>query len=447
VVDGPLPPREAAELVKKICDAMAYAHERNVIHRDLKPANILIDGNGQPKVTDFGLAKKTEADSGLTGTGQILGTPAYMPPEQASGKTGDVGPLADVYSLGAILYCLLGGRPPFQAASPMDTLLQVLDKEPVALRILNPQVPRDLDTICLKCLNKEPKRRYASADALAADLHRYLVGEPILARPTRRVERVWKWCKRNPRAAATISFVFLLLFAVGIVISAERSRNVAQRLQTTVASLNTTRGVILPPLTTFGEFPPELLLNELQTQFAAATDHKLPLAYALAHHGDVRVDFLLSQVNGALPDEAANFVDALAHATPDSLKVVKAAVSIREPNEASLRHKSRLAMLALQLGDPSLSADMCQLRADPIERTVFIDECSSWCGDLVQLGRLASEIDDATLRSALCLVVGGVSPDEVTTEQREAWQVLLADWHQRMPDTGTHSASGWALRR
>jgi serine/threonine protein kinase len=137
VADGPLPTREAAELVEEICDAMAYAHERGVIHRDLKPANILVDINSQPKVTDFGLAKKTQADSNLTGTGQILGTPAYMPPEQASGNT-DVGPLADVYSLGAILYCLLTGRPPFQAASPMDTLLQVLDRDPISPRALNP---------------------------------------------------------------------------------------------------------------------------------------------------------------------------------------------------------------------------------------------------------------------------------------------------------------------
>ena len=218
VADGPLPPREAAEQVKKICDAMAYAHERGVIHRDLKPANILIDANGQPKVTDFGLAKKTEADSGLTGTGQILGTPAYMPPEQASGKTDDVGPLADVYSLGAILYCLLTGRPPFQAASPMDTLLQVLDQEPAAPRTLNPQVPQDLETICLKCLNKEPKKRYESAADLDAELQRFLDGRPIHARPVGQVERGWRWCKRNS-VTASLAGVAALLLIVGTIVS------------------------------------------------------------------------------------------------------------------------------------------------------------------------------------------------------------------------------------
>jgi len=279
VIDGPLPPREAAELVKKICDAMAYAHDRGVIHRDLKPANILIDANGQPKVTDFGLAKKTEADSNLTGTGQILGTPAYMPPEQASGNSEEVGLLADVYSLGAILYCLLTGRPPFQAASPMDTLLQVLDQEPVAPRILNTQVPRDLDTICLKCLNKESNRRYASADTLAADLQRYLFGEPIVARPTTPAERMWKWCRRNPRAVATMSFVFLLLIVFGIVTLVQRRTNIAERARVTVASLNTTRGVILPPLTNLDEFPSELVVGELRNQFVSATDRRLSLIH------------------------------------------------------------------------------------------------------------------------------------------------------------------------
>lgn len=216
VADGPLPPREAAGLVKKICDAMAYAHERGVIHRDLKPANILIDLNSQPKVTDFGLAKRTEADSGLTGTGQILGTPAYMPPEQASGKA-DVGPLADVYSLGAILYCLVTGRPPFQAASPMDTLLQVLDKEPVAPRVLNESVPKDLETICLKCLSKDASRRYPSAAALGQELNRYLEGEPILARPVGGLERTWRWCNRNPLIASLIlTTASSLLAGIGV---------------------------------------------------------------------------------------------------------------------------------------------------------------------------------------------------------------------------------------
>ena len=202
VADGPLPPREAAELLQRICDAMAYAHERGVIHRDLKPANILIDANGQPKVTDFGLAKKTEADSDLTGTGQILGTPAYMPPEQASGKTDEVGPLADVYSLGAVLYCLLTGRPPHQAASPMDTLLQVLERDPLPPRQLNPNIPQDLESVCMKCLQKNPSHRYGDATELVHELGRFLSGEPTHARPIGSFRYAWNWYWHNLRRVA-----------------------------------------------------------------------------------------------------------------------------------------------------------------------------------------------------------------------------------------------------
>ncbi len=195
---GPLPPRQAAELMVKVAEAIEYAHWRGVIHRDLKPANILLDRAGHPRVTDFGLAKKLEGDSGLTGSGQIMGTPSYMPPEQAGGKRGDVGPKADVYALGATLYALVTGRPPFQASTAMDTVLQVIGDEPVPPRRLNASIPRDLETVCLKCLEKDPRRRYATARALAEDLGRWLRGEPILARPVGPMERVAKWVRRRP---------------------------------------------------------------------------------------------------------------------------------------------------------------------------------------------------------------------------------------------------------
>ena len=230
VAEGPLPPREAARLMKLVADAVAYAHVEGVVHRDLKPANVLLDQDGEPRVTDFGLAKRTSTESvaaqgvgsttELTKTGQVLGTPSYMPPEQACGKTDEIGPLSDVYSLGAMLYCLLAGRPPFQAASPLDTLLQVLHKEPVPVRQLDPNVPRDLETICLKCLEKEPRRRYASARALSDDLNRFLNGEPVKARPISRPARAWRWCRRNRVVAGLTAIVAVLLAAVGIVASA-----------------------------------------------------------------------------------------------------------------------------------------------------------------------------------------------------------------------------------
>jgi tetratricopeptide (TPR) repeat protein/tRNA A-37 threonylcarbamoyl transferase component Bud32 len=236
VKDGPLPPREAAALVQKIAEAVAYAHGHGIIHRDLKPANVLLDGNGQPRVADFGLAKRLTGDSQLTGTGQVMGTPSYMPPEQAQGKVQDIGPTSDVYSLGAILYFLLTGRPPFQAASVMETLRQVLEREPVAPRQLNPGVDRDLETICLKCLEKPPARRYASAAALVEDLRRHAAGEPILARPLGSGERLWRWCRRNPRLAGAAAAVSLLLLVVSVgstwaavAIRQERNQKEAER--------------------------------------------------------------------------------------------------------------------------------------------------------------------------------------------------------------------------
>jgi WD40 repeat protein/tRNA A-37 threonylcarbamoyl transferase component Bud32 len=213
VLDGPLAPRAAAELLRQVGAAVAYAHQRGIIHRDLKPSNILMDEDGHPKVSDFGLAKRVSDDSHLTMTGQVVGTPSYMPPEQASGKHDAVGPAADIYSLGAVLYRLVTGRPPFEAATPTDTLLQVLVQEPVSPRRLNAGVPRDLETICLKCLQKAPEKRYDSALALAEDLRRFLAGEPIHARPVGRIERLVRWCSRNRTVAALLGSIALSLVA------------------------------------------------------------------------------------------------------------------------------------------------------------------------------------------------------------------------------------------
>lgn len=217
VKEGPLPPRKAAALTQSIAEAVAYAHERGVIHRDLKPGNVLLDKDGRPKITDFGLAKRVQGTSNLTVTGQVLGTPNYMPPEQASGKVGQIGPLADVYSLGALLYCLVTGRPPFQAASPVETLQQVIDQEPVPPRELNAGIDYDLETICLRCLQKEPAKRYDSAKSLAEDLCRFLADEPIAARRVSQIERAVRWCRRKPALACSIGSAVVLLLAVTVI--------------------------------------------------------------------------------------------------------------------------------------------------------------------------------------------------------------------------------------
>ena len=219
VKSGPLPPRRAAELIKLVAEAVGYAHSRGVVHRDLKPGNILVDESGQPRVTDFGLAKRTDGDSSLTQIGQVVGTPSYMPPEQAEGRNDQVGELADVYSLGATLYCLLTGRPPFQGASMVETLGQVVAKEPVALRMLNPAVDRDLETIVLKCLEKRPEKRYESAIAVADDLARFLDGRHILARPVDGLEKVARWCRRNPAVASLLGVIGVVFLAAFVLVT------------------------------------------------------------------------------------------------------------------------------------------------------------------------------------------------------------------------------------
>ena len=180
----PQPVDQAASIVATLAGAMATAHRGNIIHRDLKPANVLLAADGTLKITDFGLAKRLEGDSSQTRSGSILGTPSYMSPEQARGEVQNVGPAADQYALGAILYELLTGRPPFQGTSVLDTLDQVRKKEPVPPSQLQPKMPRDIETICLKCLEKEPARRYKDVAVLAEDLHKFQAGKPIVARPS-----------------------------------------------------------------------------------------------------------------------------------------------------------------------------------------------------------------------------------------------------------------------
>jgi serine/threonine protein kinase len=214
---GPQPSRAAARYVRQIARAVHYAHRQGVLHRDLKPSNILLDADDEPHVTDFGLAKRTGSDQGQTRTGAVLGTPSYMAPEQAAGRVKDQGPWTDVYGLGAVLYELLTGRPPFKAAAALDTLMQVLENEPVPPRLLNDKIDNDLETICLKCLEKDPRRRYPTAEAVAEDLQRYLNGDHISARSSNMFDRVTRMLDRSQHDVAFHHWSSMLLVFAAIV--------------------------------------------------------------------------------------------------------------------------------------------------------------------------------------------------------------------------------------
>ena len=234
----PLPSQQAAEIVLTLADAIEYAHSQEVLHRDLKPSNVLLDAQGAPRITDFGLAKQLDQEQNLTNTGEMLGTPGYLPPEQVSSRLGETGPRSDVYGLGGILYCLLTGRPPFVAGSTAEVLRAVTEQEPASPRQLNSSVPADLETICLKCLEKDSDRRYPSAQSLAKDLRRFLNDEPILARPASRIYKTRKWVEKN-RFPAVFAAVAILALVGGSAaawwqaIHAERARTKAQASERT----------------------------------------------------------------------------------------------------------------------------------------------------------------------------------------------------------------------
>lgn len=218
--EGPLPPRQAAKMIEQIAEAVEYAHQHGIVHRDLKPQNVLLATDGQPCVTDFGLAKQLSESDMLTVSGQVMGTPSFMSPEQAQGRLAEVGPQSDVYALGAMLYHMLAGRPPFAGDNVLEVLKQVTETEPISLRKVDPHIPRDLQTIAMKCLDKSPRRRYPTAGELAAELRRFQDGEAILARPITRVERTWRWIRKRPAAAVLAT---LLIVAVLFAYYRERS--------------------------------------------------------------------------------------------------------------------------------------------------------------------------------------------------------------------------------
>src|SRR6267378_1122457 len=211
----PMPIRRAVELIAKVARTVHYAHEHGILHRDIKPGNILLDAKGEPHITDFGLARLVESESSVTQTLDVLGTPSYMAPEQAVGNNAAISSVTDVYGLGAVLYQVLTGQPPFAGGTTYETIKLLLDTEPKKPRLLNPKIDRDLSTICLKCLEKDPKRRYPSALDLAEDLERWLKYEPIVARHTGIVARGRKWVQRNPTSALLATSLLALAAVVG----------------------------------------------------------------------------------------------------------------------------------------------------------------------------------------------------------------------------------------
>ncbi|MFO0878947.1 MAG: bifunctional serine/threonine-protein kinase/formylglycine-generating enzyme family protein [Gemmataceae bacterium] len=474
-IGRPHAPAEAATFIEILARAVHFAHGCGIIHRDLKPGNVLLVPTARtadeaaaslssfvPRISDFGLAKRLGSSASWhTRTDLLLGTPAYMAPEQTQTGLSPVGPAIDIYALGVLLYQLLTGELPHQADDPLETLLLVRHTEPQAPSEHLVGLPPDLDTICLKCLRKDPAARYRTAQDLADDLHRYLVGEPIQARPVRLPERIWKWSRRNPLIAGLLAAVVLLLVTVATVSTAaayrlhrQRAALLEEQARTRIAEDDRRLALVGSLLTSVPESVPFILeslaqspetalplLHDRFQQAGPKSTHQLRAAVALAFLGEPPGDFLLDAVPEAPAAESQNL--ALAFRTvPQAARLL----TQRAGAASLLRHRARHAILALDLGDLEASQAMLAETPDPTARATFIELFRTWHGLLDRLPALLRE-SNSSCRSGLCAALGQVDPALIADDTRHALVEVLLEQFRQAPDPSTHSAASWALRQ
>jgi serine/threonine-protein kinase len=404
--------RQAAELMVTLAAAVRVAHEAGIIHRDLKPANVLYTSDGVARITDFGLAKRIDSDDGQTQSGQIIGSPSYMAPEQALGHSRDVGPAADVYALGAILYEMLTGRPPFKGATPMETVRQVIDDDPVTPSRLVPRVSRDLETICLKCLHKEPERRYASAAALVDDLNRFREGRPIRARPQSPAGRLWRWARRKPTTVgllAALLALFILTVGGGLWLERQQVERQWRAREAVEAAL-----AQLPGLRREGRWPEaEAVLAQGRSRLDEARSDDLRRRLARADD-DLRLAAALERIRLTPAMEASRFdyrgmaeayTRAFEHAGLDIMgdeEAVAARIGASDLRPQLVMALDHWAYVADALGDRRLMARLLGLaqRIDPDPRWGDRFRAPTLWGDEEALRRLAAEAQERLAREA-----------------------------------------------
>ncbi len=450
--EGPIKPSEAVPIMRSIIDAMAHAHDAGVVHRDLKPANILMGDNG-PQVTDFGLSRRV--DAGLTAETftDIVGTPQYMAPEQAD-PVRPVGPLTDVYALGAILYEMLSGRPPLQGTSPWRIFQQIATHEPPRLRELDPTLPADLETICEKCLQKDAVRRYQSAVELGQDLRRFAEDVPITARPVGKLERVVRWCRREPRLAVAIGGIGLMALAVTAVttIAAMRVTDARRETESAVAVATEARVAALlnaapdaipfciEPLVAEGDEARRLLSERLDRETEPGVLFRA--ACGLAALGEVRTASILNAFESipASRGAMAAAAQALTSKSDDVAEELSRRAATGEPGQ-----RTRFACLAMFLRQLGPAEQLVTPAGDPTPRTHFVHRLDDWLGSATIIPDI---LEDASpnLAAAVCLGLGRANPKTIAPEPRAAIIEEMRRQFRHSPNAALHGSAGWALR-
>jgi len=424
--DGPFSPKRAVEILKTVAEAAQFGHDNGIIHRDIKPHNILLDESGSPRVTDFGLAK--HGDSEMTVAGQVMGTPSYMPPEQAEGKQDEIGAVSDVYSLGATLYYLLTGRPPFQAASKSETLRQVIITEPVPPRRLNPDIPRDLETICLKCLRKERSGRYSTAQDLSDDLGRWLENKPIVARRVTAIEKTWLWCKRKPVVVGLMATVFVVI-AVGSFIA--REQNNLTRAEELVVGLKKAEIQQVPAVVTelndFRQWADPILKKQI-AESRDGSGEKLRLSLALLPQDATQVGYLRKELLKANPASLPVIRDAI---KPHQGRIVKSLWEVLESDtqKPEVRFNAACALATFDGDNKTKWKPVLPFVADQLVKTI--------AGSLSDSGLLLRTLEP--IRTRLAKPVSMIVRDEQKTQLQQdiALNIVLeyaADNPQRLTD-------------
>lgn len=452
---GPLSERQAVRITTEIADAICDAHRHSVIHRDLKPGNVLLDENGTARVTDFGLSRRIDSTLTVESAAQVVGTPAYMAPEQARGQS--VSETADIYAIGAMLYEMLTGRPPFQAATPWDVVTQILTHDPPRLRELNNALPRDLETICERCLQKSPENRYQSAEALKDDLTRFAQGRPIAARPVSPIERAVRWCRRNPRFAAAAGLAAALSIALTVVTTvavirinesaAEARASRAEAVQAKVSALLQAAPDAVPfAITDLKPVSTQALplLRDAVRDPNSEPAARLHAACGLMAHGDSHVETVLECAAAvpASPGECRNVAQALRHGGSGALQQLG-----QLARSGSDQQTVRLAIVGLFLGEPETAERLLEFRKDPRLRTALEQTFADWYGDPAALADVLEGDLSAELRTSLCIAMGSIDPRTLVSPDRGRLEEVLLKLHRVAPDGGTHSATRWTLDR